>query len=114
MSIGPTSGILGSAAGAPLSQTKGAEAERQHQLGAQSDRKADSEVRAEKAAGIGQTEEDQGTGDRDADGRRMWETPEEESEEDAQGPVLDTPPDHQTQKSKDATGEAGTQLDLTG
>ena len=65
---------------------------------------------AENAAGIGQTEEDSQTSDRDADGRRPWENtrrkptvPPSESVESTAPPV-----------SKDPTGACGGQLDLVG
>jgi hypothetical protein len=68
------------------------------------------DAQAEKAAGIGETDgEDHETEERDADGRRLWEfgpgkppvqAKQEESLEDRQ--------------SRDASGESGGQLDLTG
>ncbi|TWT41591.1 hypothetical protein [Botrimarina hoheduenensis] len=75
MSIGPLGGILGSAAGTPLSQTKGAAAERAGRDAAAQERGVELDLKAEKAAGIGQTEGDQQSSDRDADGRRLWEHP---------------------------------------
>lgn len=110
MSMGPVGGVLGSAAGAPLSQTKGSAKERSAQDATNQARTVDAETKAEKAAGIGQTQEDQATGDRDADGRRMWEAiqkAKEQAEENAESPKP-------TKQSKDATGQAGGALDLTG
>lgn len=109
MSIGPTGGIVGSAAGAPLSQTKGSEAERTVEETAQQQRREKSNESSEKAAGIGQTEEDQEASDRDADGRRLWEIDakrkqEEQEEEEEQA----------KRKSRDASGESGNALDLSG
>lgn len=110
MSVGPFGGVLGSAAGAPLSQTRGSESERAARESAAQDRRADGEQRSEKAAGVGQTEEDQETSDRDADGRRLWEAP-------AEGEATSESPDdqqHQPQRVKDPKGEAGNTLDLMG
>ncbi len=107
MSIGP-SGITGSFAGSPLAQSQGSEIERAQQETANQARQTDSAKQAEKSAGIGQTEEEQEAGERDADGRRLWEdtrpAPEDATQE-------DEPADRQ---SKDPTGERGNHLDLTG
>lgn len=112
MSVGPLGGIVGSAAGAPLSQTKGSEVDRAGQESTAQERKVEGEKSAEKASGIGQTEEDQESSDRDADGRRLWEVDEQEqgAEEDAEGK------DDQAgeRKAKDPTGQSGNTLDLTG
>ena len=59
MSVGPLGGLLGSAAGAPLSQTGGSETERASREGAVQQRANTAAERAERAAGIGTTEQDQ-------------------------------------------------------
>ena len=109
MSVGPMGGVLGSAAGAPLSQTKGNEPERAQKDAVAAQRQADGEKKAEQAAGIGATEEDQGVSERDADGRRLWEAPHEKqkaaNEEAASEPL---------RQAKDPTGNSGKSLDLTG
>lgn len=103
MSIGSFGGVLGSAAGVPQSQ-KGAESERAQAESASQQRGVEQQQKAENAAGIGQTEEDQEASDRDANGRRLWEKA---------APL--TPEDEQTNtQSKDVTGESGNSLDLTG
>lgn len=110
MSMGPVGGVVGSAAGAPLSQTKGSAKERSAQDATNQARAADSDAKAEKAAGIGETQEDQATSDRDADGRRMWEAiqkAQEQREENQDAPSS-------VKQSKDATGTAGGKLDLMG
>lgn len=106
MSIGSFGGVTGSAAGAPLPATQGGEAERAQREAAAQSRGADYEKHAQKTAGIGHAEEDQEASDRDADGRRPWERPENREPDPAQE---ETP-----LRSKDATGEAGNSLDLTG
>jgi hypothetical protein len=106
MSIGSLGGVVGSAAGAPLSQTKGTEAERAQRETTAAERGTDSAERSERAAGIGQTGEDQETSERDADGRRPWEA----AGRPAAAGDRSAPP----RQSKDASGDAGTQLDLTG
>jgi hypothetical protein len=107
MSIGPTPPIVVSAAGAPLSQTAGAETERAQKDASAHSRQVAGERQAEQAAGIGQTAQDEQSGDRDADGRRLWErSARREGEPDGQ-------PSHR-RPAKDPTGVAGNELDLTG
>ncbi len=110
MSIGPMSAVPASAAGVPLSQTKGAETERAQQQATAAERKANADLKAEAASGIGQTEGDQETSERDADGRRLWEeTPIPQNALAAEESAEAEPP-----RSKDVTGQAGHQLDLLG
>jgi hypothetical protein len=109
MSMG-FSGITGSAAGTSLSQTSGSETERVRKDALTQNRQADAASKAERASGIGQTEQDQETSERDADGRRFWESPQETAARDTEDSVTESP----SRQSKDATGQSGTQLDLTG
>lgn len=81
MSFGPIGGVIGSAAGSPLSQTKGAAAERAKQDAATQERTTEADLKSERASGVGQTEGDQRSSDRDADGRRLWERPPEGEEQ---------------------------------
>ncbi len=108
MNVGPMSGVVGSAAGAPLSQTAGSETERAQKDSSAQERKTEKDQKAADAAGIGQTEEDQGTSERDADGRRFWEANGEKNPEQA---ADESEPSRQ---AKDPTGSSGTSLDLTG
>jgi hypothetical protein len=110
MSMVPLGGILGSAAGVPLSQNAGSETERAQKDSQAQHRQVDSDQRAERAAGIGQTEQDQESSERDADGRRLWEAPAQSSKDDKSDDASAPP----VRQSKDATGQSGTQLDLTG
>jgi len=112
MSIGPFAGINASAAGAPLAQTKGAATERAQQDSQTQQRRLHTEKKAESAAGIGQADgEDHEASDRDADGRRLWEHDEEEIvDEIPQGGSEDTP----DRQSRDASGNSGNLLDLSG
>jgi hypothetical protein len=110
MSLLPLGGIVNSAAGAPLSQTAGSETERAHRDTGIQQRQVDGNDRSEKAAGIGTTEEDQETSERDADGRRMWEAPAENKKEAGSSDAIAST----TRLSKDATGQSGNNLDLTG
>lgn len=112
MSVGPIGGVLSSAAGAPLSQTAGSEAERAKAEGASQARTRDAAEQAERSSGVGQTQEDQGASDRDADGRRMWELPQEGGGADDQNDPSNTTA--ASKRAKDATGAAGNSLDLTG
>ena len=113
MNVGPLGGVLGSAAGSQLQQTRGKDSDRAaSDVGNQqrSDRLAD---RASAAAGVGQTEEDQGTAERDADGRRMWEGSPDGSSQDQSTDEQDQEQQQQG-RAKDPTGNTGTSLDLTG
>ena len=106
MSVGSLGGLIGSAAGVPLSQTSGSETERTGREGAAQQRALDGVERSEKAAGIGTTEQDQEASERDADGRRPWEAPPDKKK--------DATAAEGQRQSRDATGQCGTQLDLTG
>lgn len=105
MSIGPLGHVTASAAGSPLAQTKGDANQAKHAADVQQ-RRAAVDQKAESAAGIGETDgEDHETEERDADGRRVLEIPSREKKEQE---------DDQPQASKDATGELGRLLDLSG
>jgi hypothetical protein len=109
MTMLPIGGLVSSAAGVPLSQSAG-ETERTQKESQSQSRQIDVSQRAERAAGIGQTEEDQESSERDADGRRLWEAPAQQGSE--------TQPENATEaahrQSKDASGQSGTRLDLMG
>jgi len=107
MNVGVTTGALGSAAGAPLSQTAGAETERTQKESAARERLVDSQTKSERAGGIGEMQEDQQSSERDADGRRLWEAPAKKPSADAQDPAAE-------RRAKDPTGVSGNELDLTG
>lgn len=109
MSIGPAGGIIGSAAGSPLAQSKGSDTERALQDAAGQQRRISSEQKAESAAGIGETDgENHETAERDADGRRLWEGPQ------ADGGASDSPSGESESQSKDSSGQTGNLLDLSG
>jgi len=116
MSIGSLGGITSSAAGAPLSQTAGSEAERTQKDALAQSRQVDANQKAEMAAGIGQTEQDQESSERDADGRRLWEKQDQSEEQrgDKDGGHYGEAAEGSVRLSKDATGQSGTKLDLTG
>jgi hypothetical protein len=108
MNIGLTGGALGSAAGAPLAQTGGADTERTQKDSSARERVADGQSKSERASGIGTTDADQQTDERDADGRRLWEQQQKKkaaAEADAAEP---------RRAVKDPTGISGNALDLTG
>lgn len=93
--------IVSSSAGAPLSQTGGAAAERAAKDSAANERGVEAEFRSERSAGVGQAEGDERAGERDADGRRLWERPaerqdppEQEREEAGPAPPLHGQADH--------------------
>lgn len=118
MSMGPIGGILGSAAGAPLSQTKGSETERAARDGASRDAKVQGDKLTEKMSGVGQASEGEGATDRDADGRKLWEGPPEGHEEEQAGDEKESPKSagvvSDPHLSKDPNGISGSQLDLQG
>jgi len=103
-------GIVASAAATPLAQAKGSEADRIRQETVVHERAVESTADAEAAEGIGTTSEEQAASDRDADGRRPWEIgPQEERKKSENAPSREP-----LQRSKDPTGQAGSQLDLSG
>lgn len=108
MSIGP-SGIVPSAAGTPLAQTRGAETSAKEAAD-----RGPAAGQADRADGVDQTAGEPQTGDRDADGRRLWEKPPEkkDGEKSADGDAKAT--GRQPPLSRDATGTRGNQLDLLG
>jgi hypothetical protein len=108
MSVGPM-GMIGSAAGSPLAQTQGADVNRAQQETAGQSRQTQMSEKAEQAAGVGQTEQDEETNDRDADGRRAWEIGPREAQAEADpAPIASPGP------GKDPAGVTGRQLDLQG
>ena len=64
-------------------------------------------TKSERASGIGETQEDQQTSDRDADGRRLWEAAAKKKAAAEAEAEID-------RKAKDPTGMSGNELDLTG
>jgi hypothetical protein len=109
MSVGSL-GFFGSIAATPAAQ-RGADTDRAQQDTVRQQGEAKSDLQAEKAAGIGETDGDEhDTNERDADGRRPWEIGARSKKDDAAQNAEAPPP----RQSKDATGETGGQLDLTG
>jgi hypothetical protein len=103
-------GIVGSLAGTALPQ-RAAETEKLSRGTTEQSRANQAAEKAADAAGIGQTEEDSQTSERDADGRRLWEQP----ADDAQLPPKPTPgPDLKLPLAKDPSGACGKLLDLLG
>ncbi len=109
MSVGPLGGVAASLAGTQLAQSKGSEVERAQQDSSSQQRQVQNDLKAETAAGIGETDgEDHETAERDADGRRLWEESPQPEHPDADD-GREAP-----RQSKDASGDSGTQLDLSG
>ena len=104
-------GTIGSVATGQLQQGRTAEADRtSHEVSNQA-RRTESTQRAVDAAGIGQMEQEGEASERDADGRRLWERPaKSKGEPDDPKLVEATPPP----LSKDPSGNAGNQIDLSG
>ncbi len=109
MSVGPM-GILGGAAGSPLSQSQGSDVNKTQQEATDQSRRTQADNQAEQASGVGQTEHDEQASDRDADGRRLWEI--------AEKPPRDSVDEErdagETPQSKDPSGSRGGQLDISG
>lgn len=108
MNVTPLPPILIGASGVPLAQAKGSEVERTSQEAVQHDRQVQTDAKAESAAGIGTTAEQNASSDRDADGRRLWEAP-QDAKKQREDDVAE-----QQRTSRDASGDCGTQLDLSG
>ena len=109
MSIGPSSPIAGSAAGTFLAQLRGSDVDRAQQESKSQALRADSQERAEMAAGVGQTDgENHQTADRDADGRRLWEFSRQQGEAEDETELPRLP------HGEDPTGQSGAMLDLRG
>ncbi|MDP7018137.1 MAG: hypothetical protein QGG36_20200 [Pirellulaceae bacterium] len=110
MSVGPLG--MGGVAGAPLAQTKGTDGDRNAQEANSQERQTKSAELAQSADSIGATDSQEQTSDRDADGRRIIEKRARNQEEQTgdEAPREKRP----ARQSKDATGEKGNQLDLTG
>ncbi len=110
MSIGPSAGLAGSVAGTPLAKASSSDSDRASQEVAAQQRQVASDKKAESAAGIGETDgEDHQAEDRDADGRRLWEETPEESKKPGNDDPKETPA-----RVKDASGQSGNLLDLSG
>ncbi|MBC8350955.1 MAG: hypothetical protein H8E66_03155 [Planctomycetes bacterium] len=110
MSVGPM-GVAGSVAGG-LPQIRSADAGRAEKQSADQARQVKSEQKAESAAGVGETAQDEKASDRDADGRKLWEAgPEPEAEPNE---ATDGEKSQEVPRSKDPTGASGGQLDLSG
>ena len=111
MSVGPLGGIGASVAGSPLQQAQGSEVERAGQDATVQQRRVQTDQKAESAAGVGEADgDDHEAEERDADGRRLWEEAPKPKGEQAEADDTPLPP----QRSKDATGESGNLLDLSG
>lgn len=105
-------GIVGGLASTTAPQ-RAAETERAERQTVDQARTTETAERAENAAGIGQTEEDSQTSERDADGRRLWEKSTRPKKSDNTA-AASAPTDPATHLSKDPTGSCGNQLDLLG
>ncbi|HZZ28761.1 MAG TPA: hypothetical protein VFE46_12230 [Pirellulales bacterium] len=112
MSIGSL-GFAGIGAATPLAQAKGTDTDREAQETTAQQTQQQTDLQAEQAAGIGQTDGDEHeTEERDADGRRPWELPakKKNAAKAAETALPSLPP----VPSRDATGQCGNTLDLTG
>src|SRR5262245_16539386 len=97
-------GVIGGLAGSPMPQ-RASETDRADRQSVDQQRTAEATERAESAAGIGQTEEDAQTSERDADGRRIWENQERTKSKDSLPASSDSP----LPLAKDPSGACGGQ-----
>jgi len=101
--------LIGGAAGSSLAQ-RNANTENTTKESENQARRTSADQKADKAAGIGATEGDAKAGDRDADGRRLWEqTIDEQRDEPTEPQATEKRP-----ASRDPDGVKGNQLDLEG
>lgn len=111
MSVGPLTSLLASAAGVSLAQQEKDVERTQTEKSAQN-RHRDTQIKADRAAGIGETDGDNHeTTDRDADGRRPWEL-DAGADRSAESGIEEGQP--KSRQSRDASGDSGQTLDLTG
>lgn len=110
MSIGSL-GIVGSLAGTALVQ-QSADVDKTQRDAADAARQTEATARAESAEGIGQTEEESQAGERDADGRRLWERKGKTPVVDEDAEIAASTPAEVL--AKDPAGISGGTLDLTG
>jgi hypothetical protein len=112
MNLAAATGIPASAAGISLAQVSGSDVDRAKADTAAQHRSFSSEMRAEKAAGIGETDgEDHTIDDRDADGRQAWDPG---SGAATQSPSGHSEPELDARQGRDPTGDSGGELDITG
>ena len=107
MSMGPL-GMASSITGG-LPQTRAADSDKTQQQASDQTRQANSAEKAEAAAGVGETEQDEQASDRDADGRRLWEGNPDDGPADSE-----SPDERSTPQSRDPSGARGGNLDLSG
>jgi hypothetical protein len=107
MSIGSL-GIVGGLAGTALPQ-RAAESERVQRETVEQTRATQASEQAENAAGIGQTEEDSQTAERDADGRRLWE-----QQQRSPNAASENAKEAHVPLAKDPSGACGGLLDVMG
>ncbi len=111
MSIGSL-GFAGIGAATPLPQAKGSDADRSVQETAAPKSEQQSDAKAESAAGIGEPDgNNRKIEEREGDGRMPWQAqaggnPADQKAEESSGAPLPS--------SRDATGQCGNVLDLTG
>ena len=113
MSVGPMgASIASSIAATNLAQRNSSDVTGAQQATSNHARVVDSTEKAEKAAGVGDPEESEKAGDRDADGRRAWERPGHDSEE-AEA-ELEGDATYDAIPQKDPAGITGKEIDLSG
>lgn len=112
MNLAAATGVPASAAGIALAQTSGSDIDRAKANTAAQQRSFSSEMLAEKAAGIGETDgEDHAIDDRDADGRQAWDPG---SGAAAHSALRPSEPEPDARQGRDPTGDSGGELDITG
>lgn len=111
MSITPAFGIAQSFATSSLALAKGADADRAASEVVEQTTAIEANEKSDNTAGLGEAEEQSGAGERDADGRRMWELPGKRSEQEEAAAAVAA---SATASVKDASGQRGTKLDISG
>lgn len=116
MDVGPMGASLASSLSATnLAQRNSSDVTNAKQATASHAIKVDSAEQAEKAAGIGDADESEKAGDRDADGRRLWERQgKKDGDAESADAELEGDATYAAEPQKETSGVKGRELDISG
>jgi hypothetical protein len=111
MNVNPVAASIAGAAASQQQAQATSETQQAQRESAGQERKAVTDLKAEMAAGIGQTDgEDHASSDRDADGRQVWQQLPHDVNEGSKKKAASA---HHARDARDASGTKGNTLDLT-